>query len=238
MSLKFRIASMDGIDESLKALYKAAGNEFILDVEGGKSDEEIKNLESTMRKERDRANSLQREFDKLGGRKADDILTIMDEYEAAKAGGKFDVKNLPEAEKEALVRELLDVRVKRFDREKADLLAQLEAEKKARGEVEGKFISRDRESLLQKLLNGKIVPDVQEDAVTLLSGRLQYNADDGKFYAEDGSPAEKFVQAEIDKRKHWQQASKGSGAKGGAGSSAADGQPASMLGLVQEAMKK
>lgn len=238
MSLKFRVASLDGLDESLKALYKAAGNEFILDVEGAKGDDDIKNLESTMRKERERANSLQKEIDKLGGRKADEILTILDEYEAAKAGGKFSINNLPEAEKEALVKELLDVRVKRFDREKADLLAQLDAEKKARGEVESKFISRDRESLLHKLLNGKIVPDVHDDAVALLSGRLQFNADDGKFYAEDGSPAEKFVQAEIDKRKHWQPASKGAGARGGAGGGAADGQPASMLAIVQEAMQK
>ena len=217
MPLKFRVESLEGLEESLKALYKAAGSEFVLDVEGAKSDEDIKNLESTMRKERDRANSLQREIDKLGGRKADEILTIMDEYEAAKAGGKFSVNNLPEAEKEALVKELLDVRVKRFDREKSDLLAQLEAEKNARVEVEGKFISRDRESLLHKLMNGKIIPEVQEDAVTLLSGKLQFNADDGNFYAEDGSPAEKFVQAEIDKRKHWQPESHGAGARGGKG---------------------
>lgn len=238
MSLKYRLTSLDGVDEQVKSLYRAAGNEFILDVEGVESEDAIKALRDTAKKERDRADKLQHEISKLGGRKADEILTILDEYEAAKAGGKFSINNLPEAEKEALVKELLDVRVKRFDREKADLLAQLEAEKKARGEVESKFISRDRESLLHKLLAGKIVPDVQEDAVTLLSGKLQFNADDGKFYAEDGSPAEKFVQAEIDKRKHWQPASKGSGAKGGAGGSVADGQPASMLGLVQEAMQK
>ena len=222
MSLKFKLDNLDGLDDAVKAFYKQTDGGFILDVEGAEGEEAIKGLRSAMQKERDRAAKLQREFDRLGGRSTEEILAILDEFESAKAGGKVDIKNLPEAEREALVKDLLDVRTRKYSREIEDLKKQLDEVAKAKADAESKYTGTLLDNQIRSVLTGKIVDSAIPDAVAIAKLALKYDPDDGKFRSEDGSDAEKWLSAQVEARPHWQKASHGSGAKGGAGAQESD----------------
>lgn len=112
MTLKFKLPNLDGLDDSIKSLYKEANGEYVLSVEGmpsSKGDDKQKELDAILKKNQE----LLDEVKKFKRDKQDLEAKQKAEAEAkAKENGDFEslLKSAQEkiAEKDARIKDMLD----------------------------------------------------------------------------------------------------------------------------------
>ena len=238
MPIPFRTSSLDEVDEKVRSLYKKSGDGYVLDVDGIEGAEEVQPLKSALERVRKEKDDLKKKVELFRGRSPEEVEELFDELQELKAGGKIDLSKLPESEREALVKDAVEAKTRRLMREKEDLVRQLDEEKKERETLKGQVIGSKMESFISEKLTGRVRPEAMEDALYIARAELVYDEESGSFHHKDGTAGEKYLQQLVDKKKHWQNPSKGSGASGGTGDTAGGTGPSSMLDLVKEACTK
>ena len=139
MALSFTLTTLDGLDDSVKSLYKQDNGVFVLDVEGAESAESVQGLKNALQAQKDTNSELKRK-----------------ETDALKAANEAEQARLREAGKhEELAANLADeLNGIKAEREQ-DRQAKLTADKKAKSLELASKVGKDANSieLLSQLFN-------------------------------------------------------------------------------------
>lgn len=216
--LKAVIDNLDEVPSELHQYYLLQGTQYILQVQGMKTGEDVSRVQTALASEREVSRGLRERLALLGDRKIEDVLTSLDripELEAL-AAGKVEGAKLDE-----LVEARLRARIAPVERER-DLLRSSLADKDKT--IEG-FTAKDRtrtiqDAVRQAAVAAKILPEALEDAIILAERTLEID-DTGRVVTRDGvgltpgiDPSAWFSDLAA-KKPHWWGSSFGGGAPGG-----------------------
>ena len=229
MALKAILATLDGLDEHIAALYTPRGDKFELGVEiegveGIKTFTDFNRLNEALRKERSDHKVLKDRFAPLGERKVEDIVSLYDrlpELEAAAAGTKID---------DTMIQGLVEGRIKsKIAPIERDLMTVKEQNAALLAENQG-FKSKEVQRTISDAVRGaavttKVVDTALEDAI-MLAERVFTIDETGKVVTKDNVGCTPGISAEVwlnemqTKRPHWWGPSAGGGAGGAGGRNA------------------
>ena len=228
MALKAILASLEGLDEHVAALYTPRGDKFELGVEiegveGIKTFTDFSRLNEALRKERTDHKAIKERYAPLGERKVEEIVALYDrlpELEAAAAGTKID---------DAMIQGLVEGRIKsKLAPIERDLLTVREQNAQLQTTVQG-YQAKEVQRTIGDAVRGaaaatKVVETALEDAI-MLGERVLTIDENGKVVTKDNVGCTPGISAEVwlnemqTKRPHWWGPSAGGGAGGSQGRS-------------------
>lgn len=221
MGLKAVYIDINEVPEQFRELYTEKNGQYELTgIEGVKTDEDVRRVQSALTKERNDHKQTKEKFSALGDLKPDDIIAKLDRIEELEqiAAGKVDDTKINE-----LVETRLRSRVAPIEREKKMLETKV-------AELSGtldQFVTRDRtrtihDEVRRAAVAQKLLPEAIEDAL-VLAERIFEVDENGKVVSKDGvgvtpgvDPAVWFTELQP-KRPHWWPGSAGGGAGGNRG---------------------
>lgn len=234
--VKYSYENEAEIPEKFKDLYvKGQDGKFVADMEGVKTFDEYKKKYQ----EADELHKVKKELEeriaKYGDYTPEDVMSFTEKIKELEAQTS-QIKDPTEIQKKA--QEIAEYNAKDFRK----TIAALEAEKNALGKnielLQQEKIHRHLEDKLRKISSGKINPDVFEDIVlNAKSDGIVYREIDNNFYHErSGMNVEEWFGKKLDEKKYWMPYSESGGANGGSGAGSKG--PASMLDIVNNALKR
>lgn len=226
--LKYKLTDISDLPEATQALYKKVGENYILQVEGAKTQadiDEIKGYLATERESHKTTKTKLKEYDDIRGLNLSptellEKLDRFDELEAA-AEGKLDEEKINEIAERRVKARIAPIERER-DKFKNELL-----ESQASNES---YVLKDRTRSIHDVVReattgAKIVPTAVED-VLMLAERLFEVGEDGNVVSKDNVGITPGIEPTVwlseiaEKRPHWFAPNQGGGAsgqKGGAG---------------------
>lgn len=190
-------------------------------VEGMPSNGNVERLESTLKKERKRADDAEKKlkaFEKLGDRDIDEVLEQLDEVEELRA--KAETSGGDKVTEEAIAKRVeteVKRRTKSLERDLDKARTEAETFKKT-SEEHATTIKRSkvRDEVTRAATQLKMRTDAIEDAV-LIAERIFEVGDDGKPLTKDGDDPSTWLQEQKSKRAFWWPEAVGGGANGSGG---------------------
>ncbi|AAT69542.1 gp66 [Alphaproteobacteria phage PhiJL001] len=226
MPLTAVMDTLEGVDESIAALYTQKGEKFELTgIAGVKTQADVDRLTTSLNKEREEHKTTKASLGVWGELNHEEVMAKLDkipELEAA-AAGKLD---------EAAIEEIVNKRVQgTIATQTAPLERQVAALTKERDEFAAQnegFRSKDRtrnihDAVRKELVDKKVIPEAHDDALMLADRIFEVREDDGAIVTRDnvgvtpGITPDLWLQEIQEKRPHWWPASQGGGAGGGQG---------------------
>lgn len=173
MALKFMLDTLEGVDDATKGFYTQKDGKFVLDLDGGP---DTTGLESALRAEREQRKKFEKQIKawERTGKTPDEISELLSAAEEA---------DRQKHEKEGNFDALLNQHKTKWEKEKADLEAELNA---ARSSERGAIIESSLMTELTKL-------GATEEGIDLLPDRLSRRI---KFETEDGKRIIKIMSAD------------------------------------------
>jgi hypothetical protein len=217
MAFKMVLDSLDGLAAEVAAEYVEKDGKYVIQVEGMKTEEDVRKVQNSLTAARTEANTLKQRLSLLGDRKVEDVVAQLDripELEAA-AKGKLD---------DAAIDQIVETRIKSklapVERERDTLKTQL-AEK---DQVIGQFTEKEKVRKIHKQVReaaktAGILDEAVEDAL-LLADRTFELTEDGLAVVKEGTSFGAGLQPKDwlsdlqTKRPHWWGESSGGGAGG------------------------
>lgn len=177
MTLKYTVDSLDGIDENVRGLYAEKDGKFVLSVEGIPAPEDTSGLKTALERERANAKQFSKQVKRWEGlgkspEEISELLESLAENERKKAeeDGDFD--------------KLLSQHKTKWEKEKAELAAELDASRAS----ERKAIIEN--SLKSSLVTAGATGEGMELLPVILSQRIKFETDGGerviRILSEDG----------------------------------------------------
>jgi len=214
MPLKAVMDSIDELPDELKELYSERDGKFELTgIQGVKSEEDVRRLQSSLEKERGEHKSTREKFKVWGDLEHDEVMGRLDripELEAAAADKIDDAKLEEMAESRALTR------LKPLERENLRLKGELDLSIASNH----KFQEEKRDMVISNSLRkagASLKMLDKDDAVTF--GRAYFGINDaGEVVTEDGLTPDQYLTDLQIKKPHLWGPTQGGGAQGGAGS--------------------
>lgn len=222
MRLKYRVKSLDEVDSKYHDLYTEKDGEYVLDVEGVKTQEDIDRLQESLRKERNDHKETKEKYRSLDGLDVEDVIAKLDEYDELKA--KADNSGNDDEKVEKLVEARMRSKLAPLERE-------LQQAKAKNGELEGEvnqYKGKEKERTIHDHIRkaaatAKVRDTAIEDA--LVYGERVFDVDEsGRVVTKDGVGVTPGLTPDVwlseikNQRPHWWPESKGAGANGGNGS--------------------
>lgn len=201
--LKYKIADLNDVEESLQGFYTEKDGEYVLQVEGGKPDSEISGLTSALKKERENSKVATSRLNKFGDVTPEDFNLLSDEIANLKAKDSRDVDAL------------FTARMLPFEREKEQLKVERDNSVKELSNLKDKMMNSSRDNVINELANGKIKSEFLRDAKLRAKYELTFNEDVKDFVTSEGVKADDWFAKQILETPSWELNSLGSGAKGG-----------------------
>ena len=223
MSLKFKIDSLDGVDEALHAYYKEGDDGFTLDVVGSVSKTVLDNEQKDRRKAEKALQESQDAIKRFEGIDPENVDAMKKQIaELLDSKGNLSFDQLSDDDKAKFREEQLSRLIKEHESALAKATNPLIAERdeyKTRFEkTQAEMVKSSRTARVTDLFVGKI-DAANLDAVTLYAERdLVHSEDDNRFYTRDDESDEVWAEKLMTENPHWLPRSVGSGARGGAGS--------------------
>lgn len=221
MGLKIVVSDINEVPTQFQELYTEQDGQWVLTgVEGLKTQDDVKRLQTALQKERNDHKATKDAFAPLAGRKIEEVLEMLDkvpELEAA-ASGKIDDAKINE-----IVESRLRVKISPIERER-NALAQKAQEL---GSIVEQYQTKERtqslhESIRRAAVLAKVLPEAIEDALNL--GERVFEIDeDGAVVTRDKCGYTPGVTAEVwfteleSKRPHWWAPNVGGGSRGSKG---------------------
>jgi len=229
MGLKAKVEKIEDVDAALQPFYVEKDGAFHLQVEGMKTEADVRSLQEALRKERENHKAVKDRLGLLGDRKIEDVLTILDkvpELEAA-AAGKLDETKLNE-----IVETRIKTRLAPVEREKSQIAKRLEE----LTTLVSTYETRERTRSIQDAVRESIAkqqgfqPSAVEDALLFAERMLEVN-EDGKVTTKDNVGVTPGVDAAVwltemqAKKSHWWGTTSGGGAAGSSRTAPGTGNP-------------
>jgi hypothetical protein len=222
MALKFKVDSLEGIDEALHAHYKESDGGFVLDVAGSVSKTVLENEQKDRRKAEAALKTANASLALFADTDLDDVAKMRKQNaDLLDAKGKLSLEQLTPEQRQ----EFRDEEFPRLNKEHESALAKAtnpliteRDEYKTRFEkMQGQMVASSRTARVTDLFAGKI-DAANLGAATLYAERdLVYAEDDNRFYTKDDESDEVWAEKLMSDNPHWLPRSVGSGARGASG---------------------
>lgn len=218
--LKVSYDSKDQVPEKFAELYTEKDGKFVLSgVEGIKTQADVDNVQEALRKERELKKAAESKLMAFEGIEAEGLREQLDELARLRTtGGKIDDSKI-----ENIVAERLKLDKAKFEREKEQLLSELNGTQ----EKVKTLVNEKNTSLIERKLreasNGKVNDTAMNDV--LFRASIFEVSEEGDVLTKEGvgvTPGikpEQWLEETLKTNLHWQKQSQGVGARGGSGTS-------------------
>lgn len=239
MKLKAVYDSKDEVPEQHSDLYTEQDGKFVLsEVEGIKTQQDVDNVQSALKRERQLKRDLQKQLEAFDGIEADGLREQLDELEKLRTtNGKVDNKEI-----DSIVEQRLKLDKAKYERELQN--AQKRAQELA--EQNETLVNEKNRTLIENSLREAAKGKVNESALNdvLFRASLFEVSEDGQVLTREnngvtpGQDPQSWLDETLKDNIHWQTKSSGVGARGSGGNPSVkpDSKPSSIKEIVAESV--
>jgi len=217
MSLKAIYKNQEEIPEQLKDFYTEKNDQWELQAEGMKTEEDVRRVQEVVRKLTEEKKDLKKKVEAYGDLDPKSVRTTLDEYEVLKA--RVEAGSGPDEEKLAQIKKTLENQIKNPLVRELEEIRTRAATAEAKATSLEQFLSRSKieGAIRQAAIEAKMRPEAVEDA--LRWGMDEFAVDDkGGVTVKDGADvgfsAAQWMENKKATRQHWWPESQGAGSKG------------------------
>lgn len=233
--LKWFYKTKEEIPENLLDFYQEKDGVFVLQVDGGVSNESVKSIKEELQNVRKEKIKLEENLNKFGDVTFEDYTTLKDQLDELKAK-TISSKDADDIAKEIneRVNEIVEIKSRDYKREIDSIQEKLNSADQKAQDLTIKLHRKELETRLQNITKDQIDPRSFRDVLNKATlDKLAYNEEIDDFVDKDSKRLKEWFVDSLENSR-WEKESVSGGALGGKGGKNKN-RPMSPLELIQEA---